>query len=263
MSHKLPGTASGDSSPKDVCQEQDRSVSTNEDRQHDSSCLYQQSGRDNIQRADSPDPEPMDVVPGEEHPHPSTIPTWGNESRSMKDRSDWKLDRSVFLTIDKIYGPMEVDLFASRLTNQCRRYFSWRPDPFAEATDAFLQDWTRLCQTTVELGTKGANESTISRGRSNSGSPSMPWYPLLLSLLLDWPRLLPKQDTAIESVPIMPQLVVWSISGKDSMNKVFQAKLRTSSSVHGEQRQTNHMTHYLGDGTAGVLNGTPIPFQDL
>ena len=55
------------------------------------------------------------------------------ESRSMRDRSDWKLDRRIFLEVNKRYGPLEVDLFASRLTNQCRRYFSWRPDPFAEA----------------------------------------------------------------------------------------------------------------------------------
>ena len=60
----------------------------------------------------------------------------------MKDRSDWKLDRQTFVKINERYGPLEVDLFASRLTNQCRRYFSWQPDPFAEATDAFLQDWT-------------------------------------------------------------------------------------------------------------------------
>ena len=63
------------------------------------------------------------------------------ESRSMRDRSDWKLDHRIFLKVNRRYGPLEVDLFASRLTNQCRRYFSWRPDPFAQATDAFLQDW--------------------------------------------------------------------------------------------------------------------------
>uniref|UniRef100_A0A1X7VBG0 Uncharacterized protein n=1 Tax=Amphimedon queenslandica TaxID=400682 RepID=A0A1X7VBG0_AMPQE len=66
----------------------------------------------------------------------------------------------------------------------------------------------------------------------------------------------------MESVPIMPQLAVWSISGKDWMNKVFQAKLQTSSSVHGGHKQTSHMTHYLGNGMAGVPNGVPIPFQD-
>ena len=67
-----------------------------------------------------------------------------SESRSMRDHSDWKLDQATFQKIDRRYGPLEVDLFASRLTYQCRRYFSWRPDPLAEATDAFLQDWTTV-----------------------------------------------------------------------------------------------------------------------
>ena len=149
MSYKLSGTASGDSSPKDVCQEQDRSVSTNEDRQHDSSCLYQQSGRDNIQRADSPDPEPMDVVPGEEYPHPSTIPTWSNEPGSRHGieihEGSIRLENvSLCLSDDRQdlwsngSGPVCIQV------NQCRRYFSWRPDPFTEATDAFLQDWTTV-----------------------------------------------------------------------------------------------------------------------
>ena len=62
----------------------------------------------------------------------------------MKDQSDWKLDRQTFLRINDRYGPLEVDLFVPRITNQCCRYFSWRPDPFAEATDAFLQDWTTM-----------------------------------------------------------------------------------------------------------------------
>ena len=191
------------------------------------------------------------------------------ESRSMKDRSDWKLDRSVFLKINKRYGPVEVDLFTTRLTNQCRRYFSWRPDPFAEATDAFLQDWTTV------KGFANPPWNLVQRvltKAQNQGAEvilvapvwkSQPWYPLLLSLLVDWPRLLPKQDMVTKSVPIMPQLAVWSISGKDSMNKVFQAKLQTSSSIHGGQKQTSPMTHYSGDGIAGVLNGVPIHFQDL
>ena len=37
-----------------------------------------------------------------------------------------------------------VNLFASRLTTQLQRFFSWRPDPEAEALDAFSQDWTQL-----------------------------------------------------------------------------------------------------------------------
>ena len=49
-----------------------------------------------------------------------------------------------FQRIDQTFGPLKVDLFASRLTHQCRRYFSWQPDPFAEVTDAFTQDWSTM-----------------------------------------------------------------------------------------------------------------------
>jgi len=37
-----------------------------------------------------------------------------------------------------------VDLFASCLLNQLPRFFSWKLDPLAEATDAFNQQWGPL-----------------------------------------------------------------------------------------------------------------------
>ena len=63
------------------------------------------------------------------------------ESRVMRDRTDWKLKLNpmIFQQINDRYGPLEMDLFASRLTAQCPLYFSWQPDPYALATDAFLQ----------------------------------------------------------------------------------------------------------------------------
>ena len=62
------------------------------------------------------------------------------ESRTVRDRCDWMLNPVVFQRILTWMGPLEVDLFASRLTRQLPRFYSWRPDPEAEATDAFLQD---------------------------------------------------------------------------------------------------------------------------
>ena len=119
------------------------------------------------------------------------------ESRSMRDRSDWSLDRSLNLPKNKQTlwatgcGPICVQ------THQCRRYFSWRPDPFAEATDAFLQDWMTI------NGFANPPWNLIPRvlmKRQKQGvdvilvTPvwkTQPRYPLLLSLVADW-RLLPK-----------------------------------------------------------------------
>ena len=66
------------------------------------------------------------------------------ESRMMKDRTDWKLNPEVFRQINRRLGPLTVDLFASRLTTQLPHFFSWRPDPEAEALNAFSQQWDKL-----------------------------------------------------------------------------------------------------------------------
>lgn len=36
----------------------------------------------------------------------------------------------------------EIDLFASRLNAQFPQYVAYRPDPVAEAVDAFAIDWS-------------------------------------------------------------------------------------------------------------------------
>ena len=66
------------------------------------------------------------------------------ESWGMIDRWDWKLDPQIFNEINKRLGPLLVDLFASRASTQLERFYSWRPDPLAEGTDAFLQVWKEL-----------------------------------------------------------------------------------------------------------------------
>lgn len=52
-----------------------------------------------------------------------------SESWIMKDRSDWMSCLTVFNQINQRLGPLEIDLFASRLTHQLMTYVSWRPDP--------------------------------------------------------------------------------------------------------------------------------------
>ena len=61
-------------------------------------------------------------------------------SRHRRDSSDWRLHPKVFRRLQRLWGPCLVDLFASRLNRQLLPFFSWRSDPQAAATDAFLQD---------------------------------------------------------------------------------------------------------------------------
>ena len=58
--------------------------------------------------------------------------------------SDWMLDKKVFSKLQKTWGHFDIDLFAARHNRQLPRYFSFKPDPEAEAVDALAQNWSNL-----------------------------------------------------------------------------------------------------------------------
>ena len=74
------------------------------------------------------------------------------QSRNFRDSSDWQLKESVFHSLNKIWGPFCLDLFASRHNTQLDSYISWKPDPFALGVDAFQRTWTeRDCTSSIHF----------------------------------------------------------------------------------------------------------------
>ena len=59
------------------------------------------------------------------------------ESRNTNDTTEWSLSSIVYNTILQIWGPFQIDLFASRLNYKVPTYASWTPDPGAMFTGAF------------------------------------------------------------------------------------------------------------------------------
>ena len=64
------------------------------------------------------------------------------ESQYLADPSYWKLDRKVFLSLDRSLGPFTVDLFVSIMYAQVTKYCRWRPDTTAFAVDALSISWS-------------------------------------------------------------------------------------------------------------------------
>lgn len=60
-------------------------------------------------------------------------------SRISNIDTEWELSQAAFDQINTLFGPFSVDLFASRLNNKCKRFFSRFPDPEAESIDAFTK----------------------------------------------------------------------------------------------------------------------------
>ena len=208
-------------------------------------------------------------LPGEENVRADA------ESREMRDRSDWKLSPSIFRKIQGHFPDLSIDLFASRLTFQLPRFFSWRPDPLAEATDAFLQDWrgekafanppwNLVGRVLMKVEEQAADLVLVA-----PVWPSQPWYPKMLSLLASAPMRIPPGKEAMVQVgevplpELAPPLAVWHISGSTTRAREFLEKLPSSSCRLGDGSPPNRMIPSARGGSAGVVSGVLIPFQDL
>ena len=102
---------------------------------------------------------------------------------------------------NKRTGPLQVELFASRLTNQLRDYVSWRPYPGAMAVDAFT--WTKFkgyANPPWNLVGRVLTHVRNQKLRVILIAPiwrSQAWYPILLEMLVQEPLLLPASPTLI------------------------------------------------------------------
>jgi hypothetical protein len=67
-----------------------------------------------------------------------------DEPSRVLDRGDYRLDPAVFACIDALWGPHDIDLFASDTNTQLPRYFSLYRCPGTSGVNALLQPWGGL-----------------------------------------------------------------------------------------------------------------------
>jgi hypothetical protein len=161
-------------------------------------------------------------------------------SRNLIDRSDWKLNPKIFQALQNLWGPFQIDLFASRLNKQIDTFFSWHPEPGALAVNAFHQSWTNIkgwANPPFNLIAKVLNKIIQDKATVIVIAPiwpTQPWFPVILQLLSDWPILLPNQkdlflpgflgnDTPLDHTNW--RVAAWNLCGKQASIKDFQQKL--------------------------------------
>ena len=67
------------------------------------------------------------------------------EPRRKNQDTEWMLNPNILSdALDRLDVKPEIDLFASRLNHQFPRYVSYKPDPDAEAVNAFTMSWSNL-----------------------------------------------------------------------------------------------------------------------
>ena len=193
------------------------------------------------------------------------------ESRSAMDASDWMLDKRLFQKIRSLWR-VEIDLFASAWNAQLPAFVSWIRQPLALTTNAFSLSWKNRLN--YAFPPFSLIPRCLAKIRKEKASvvlvcplwPSQAWFPLLLELASDIPRLLSPHPSLLTSSLQEPHplndsliLTVWKLSGNVSETNDFRRMLSNSylaPTVHPR----NLLTSPPGTvGLIGVLNETSIP----
>jgi hypothetical protein len=133
-------------------------------------------------------------------------------SRSMNIYIEWKLNEDVFEIIDYLFGPHDIDLFASKLNSQLKRYYSYLPDENAEVIDAFTTQWTDTnyyCFPPFSLISRILQKLKSDKTDMTLLAPLWPtqhWFPQLLHSIVKNSFIIPKQDRLL-CQPKQPSVV--------------------------------------------------------
>ena len=199
------------------------------------------------------------------------------ESRRSPEAGDWKLCRSSFRSIESLWGP-EVDLFASSWNNQLPVYVSWFPLTDHWRTDAFSFCWR---------GSKGYAfppfgliKQCLAKIQREEAEiilvcpfwPSQPWYPLLLEMACDIPRVFRHSFNLLTSCRNEPHplltnrslcLTAWKLSGVAMETSKFR-RMWLNCSLKGLGKPHTLLMEPPGAlGTVGVFQGATIPCQAI
>jgi hypothetical protein len=159
------------------------------------------------------------------------------ESRRDWDVWDWMLNTKIFHKINQIWGPHNIDAFATGANTQLDRYWSWVPEQEADATDAMRQVWSGVnlwinppWAVLHELPTKILRDKAMVTVVI-PWWPTQPWFPLFLELLSDIPIIL-DMDPLYEPnnyrrlPPLSTQLIAVRLSGHVTRHTDLSRNLR-------------------------------------
>ena len=198
------------------------------------------------------------------------------ESRKSNADTEWMMKPHIFQHAIEIFNKPKIDLFASRINCQLKRYVSWLPDPDALYTDAFTIAWDKDYNYAFPpFSLIGRVLRKICDEKAEVLAvlpvwPSATWFTLALGLLCRTPRLLPRGSLMLPQQPerrhrLEPslKLAVWRLSGDASSNSKYRKKCQDFSYHHGGSRLLDNTAHTLKNGCHFVYREKLIPFIPL
>ena len=193
-----------------------------------------------------------------------------NLSRGRENHrlTEWSLDRKIVERIFHIFDTPNIDLFATQENRQLPVYCAPWPSERALKFDALSMDWKGIFgyafppQILLHRVLLKVQREPCTLILIAPLTPNQIWFPILLELVIELPRLLPgipklltqKKGRLIHPNPTPLKLAAWKISSVEGLTKAFLKKLKNSSQQADDLQQGRCMQPGRKSTIAGVVN---------
>lgn len=158
-----------------------------------------------------------------------TLNTSADMLSRIQQKYEWQLHPAIFNYIDMLWGPHDVDRFATMSNTQLPIYNSFRYDPLTSGVDAFAQsDWEKMnnfCNPPFRLISRVLNKINQTGATATLIAPKWPqqqWYKRLTQMCIAPPLKITKSHGAIIPGYLQPepmrnrqwQIFAWRICGR-------------------------------------------------
>ena len=198
-------------------------------------------------------------------------------SRGRLLGNEWALDQSWANLIFIRYDRPQVDLFATKDNAKLPTFVTRHFHPEAWAVDALSIPWNGLYAyafppfcliNKVLLRLKHSDTDLLLVAPH---WPNQPWYPVLLSMLVDLPFKFPPSRRLLlqgrgriwHDDPSLLHLSVWKLSSNPSKRQAFLQTLRRLPRTHAARRPSPHITLAWTDIASGRRTTASIPWAQL
>lgn len=196
--------------------------------------------------------------------------------QKLNQDMEWQLNKQIFLQVMKLFGMCDIDMFASSQNYQLKPYVSYLPDSNAYAINAFSLNWKTfyaflfppfsvIAATLQKLEEDAADAILIAPIFA-----TQPWFPRLLHMIIDYPRILPKSESLLSQPhsqkrhPLKQMMLgAFKVSGNSWKAKDFHQRLPELSSILGDLPRANNMGRISRNGCYFVVKNKCLFFIHL
>jgi len=191
--------------------------------------------------------------------------------------TEWSLCPIVFRQLCTVLGTPHIDLFATSKNHKLPVYVSPFPESGALATDAMALSWQGMfayAYPPTRFVAEVLRKVAISQCEMLLVAPCWPtqsWFPLLLSLLIEHPRVLPVKDrllmqpgtSVFHTSPGVLRLHVWKLSSDLSKAQAFRNKCRNIcpgriGHLPNERTKPNGQFSFVGALGDALIHSLPL-----